>query len=86
MTVMSLFSGVAPYQPVLRFRVITNPELGIDGTSGADGLELTVRSLGPEFSQGALIIQDGRNRMPEQGQNLKYIPWQSVLQLIPPQP
>ncbi len=81
-----LFSGVAPYQPVLRFRVITNPELGIDGTSETDGLELTVRSLGPEFPQGALIIQDGRNRMPEQGQNLKYIPWQSVLQLIPPQP
>ncbi len=81
-----LFSGVAPYQPVLRFRVITNPELGIDGTSETDGLELTVRSLGPEFPQGALIIQDGRNRMPEQGQNLKYIPWQSVLQLIPQQP
>lgn len=81
-----LFSGVAPYQPVLRFRVITNPELGIDGTSETDGLELTVRSLGPEFLQGALIIQDGRNRMPEQGQNLKYIPWQSVLQLIPKQP
>lgn len=81
-----LFSAVAPYQPVLRFRVITNPELGIDGTSETDGLELTVRSLGPEFPQGALIIQDGRNRMPEQGQNLKYIPWQSVLQLIPQQP
>lgn len=81
-----LFSAVAPYQPVLRFRVITNPDLGIDGTSETDGLELTVRSLGPEFPQGALIIQDGRNRMPEQGQNLKYIPWQSVLQLIPQQP
>jgi len=81
-----LFSAVAPYQPVLRFRVITNPELGIDGTSETDGLDLTVRSLGSEFPQGALIIQDGRNRMPEQGQNLKYIPWQSVLQLIPKQP
>jgi 3-phytase len=77
-----LFSAVAPYQAVLRFRVITNPELAIDGTSETDGLDLTVRSLGPGFTEGALIIQDGRKRMPEQGQNLKYIPWSSVLELI----
>ncbi len=77
-----LFSALPPYQAVLRFRVMTNPELAIDGTSETDGLDLTVRSLGPGFTEGALIIQDGRKRMPEQGQNLKYIPWQSVLQLI----
>jgi 3-phytase len=27
-------------------------------------------------------VQDGRNRMPEQGQHLKYVPWQAVLDLL----
>lgn len=78
-----LYQGVAPYRQLLKFRVTTNPELGIDGSSETDGLDLTVRSLGPGFEQGALIVQDGRNRMPEQGQNLKYVPWQAVLDLLP---
>lgn len=78
-----LYQGVAPYRQLLKFRVTTNPELGIDGSSETDGLDLTVRSLGPGFEQGALIVQDGRNRMPEQGQNLKYVPWQTVLDLLP---
>lgn len=77
-----LYQGVAPYRQLLKFRVTTNPQLGIDGSSETDGLDLTVRSLGPGFEQGALIVQDGRNRMPEQGQNLKYVPWQAVLELL----
>ena len=77
-----LYQGVAPYRQLLKFRVTTNPQLGIDGSSETDGLDLTVRSLGPGFEQGALIVQDGRNRMPEQGQNLKYVPWQAVLDLL----
>jgi 3-phytase len=77
-----LYQGVAPYEQLLKFRVTTNPTLGIDGSSETDGLDLTVRSLGPGFEQGALIVQDGRNRMPEQGQNLKYVPWQAVLDLL----
>jgi len=43
---------------------------------------VTTRSLGPGFEQGALIVQDGRNRMPEQGQNLKLVPWQYILQQL----
>ncbi len=77
-----LYQGVAPYRQLLKFRVTTNSELGIDGSSETDGLDLTVRSLGPGFEQGALIVQDGRNRMPEQGQNLKYVPWQAILDLL----
>ncbi|RVU35506.1 phytase [Rheinheimera riviphila] len=78
-----LYQGVAPYRQLLKFRVTTNPQLGIDGSSETDGLDLTVRTLGPGFEHGALIVQDGRNRMPEQGQNLKYVPWQVVLDLLP---
>ena len=81
-----LYQGVAPYRQLLKFRVTTNPELGIDGSSETDGLDLTVRSLGPGFEQGALMVQDGRNRMPEQGQNLKFVPWQAVLDLLTTNP
>lgn len=77
-----VYDAAAPYSEQLRFRITTNPVLGIDGTSETDGLEVTTRSLGPGFEQGALIVQDGRNRMPEQGQNLKLVPWQYILQQL----
>ncbi len=77
-----VYDAAAPYSEQLRFRITTNPVLGIDGTSETDGLEVTTRPLGPGFEQGALIVQDGRNRMPEQGQNLKLVPWQYILQQL----
>lgn len=77
-----VYDATAPYAERLRFRVTTNPELAIDGASETDGLEVTTRSLGPGFEHGALIVQDGRNRMPEQGQNLKLVPWQQILQQL----
>ena len=73
-----VYDAAAPYTERLRFRVTTNPERAIDGSSETDGLEVTTRSLGPGFEQGALIVQDGRNRMPEQGQNLKLVPWAAI--------
>lgn len=75
-----IYDAAPPYAQRLHFRITTNPQLGIDGASETDGLEVTTRSLGPGFEQGALIVQDGRNRMPEEGQNMKLVPWQSLLQ------
>ncbi|WP_205312368.1 phytase [Rheinheimera maricola] len=77
-----LYDAAPPYTERLHFRISTNPQSGIDGVSETDGLEVTTRSLGPGFEQGALIVQDGRNRMPEQGQNLKLVPWVDILQLL----
>lgn len=73
-----LYEATAPYAFLQRFRVGTNPQLGIDGSSETDGLDLTVKSLGPAFPFGAIAIQDGRNRMPEAGQNLKLVPLQQL--------
>lgn len=77
-----VYDAAAPYAIRLHLRVSTNPQLAIDGSSETDGLEVTTRSLGPGFEQGALIVQDGRNRMPEQGQNLKLVPWADILQQL----
>jgi len=62
-----------------RFRVGINQHKGIDGSSETDGLAVTSANLGGEYSQGVLVVQDGRNRMPSERQNFKIVPWSSVL-------
>ncbi|MFJ3370177.1 phytase [Pseudomonas sp. NPDC086251] len=64
------------------FRVGLNAELGIDGASETDGLEVTSVNLGGPWSQGLLVVQDGRKRMPEQTQNFKFVPWADVTQAL----
>ena len=64
------------------FRVGVNAEAGIDGASETDGLEVTSANLGGPWSQGMLVVQDGRKRMPEQAQNYKYIPWSEVAKAL----
>jgi 3-phytase len=64
------------------FRIRTNTELAIDGASETDGIDVTTQSLGKGFEQGAFIVQDGRNRMPEAGQNLKLVPLENILKTI----
>ncbi|WP_371923529.1 phytase [Pseudomonas sp. OIL-1] len=60
------------------FRLGLNSQLGIDGVSETDGLEVTSANLGGQWSQGMLVVQDGRKRMPETNQNYKYVPWQDI--------
>tara|TARA_B100000700_G_C15006569_1_gene838829 strand:- start:105 stop:1898 length:1794 start_codon:yes stop_codon:yes gene_type:complete len=74
-----VFDAAAPYALRKHFRIRTNIDKGIDGASETDGIEVTTRSLGEGFEQGALVVQDGRNRMPEAGQNLKLVPLQTII-------
>ena len=60
------------------FAVAADPVRGIDGISETDGLDVTSRNLGPGFESGAMIAQDGRNVLPVENQNYKYVPWQSI--------
>lgn len=64
------------------FAVVADPLLGIDGISETDGLEITSRNLGPGFEHGAMIAQDGRNVMPVENQNYKYVPWESIARAL----
>lgn len=77
-----VFDGQAPWGLLSHFRIRTNTELGLDGASETDGIDVTTLSLGLGFEQGAFIVQDGRNRMPESGQNLKLVPLEKVLETI----
>lgn len=64
------------------FRVGLNAAAGIDGASETDGLEVTAINLGGLWSQGMLVVQDGRKRMPEQTQNFKFVPWAEVTRAL----
>ena len=65
-----------------KFAVVANESLGIDGASETDGLDVVSFPLGPEFPEGMLIVQDGRNLMPAARQNFKYVSWQDVMKAL----
>jgi len=60
------------------FLVIADPGKGIDGISETDGLDVSSANLGPGFEQGAMIAQDGRNMLPVENQNFKFVPWATI--------
>lgn len=64
------------------FAVTANDELGIDGISETDGLEVTSTPLGPDFPRGLFIAQDGRNITPRARQNYKIVPWEDIAKAL----
>ncbi len=64
------------------FVVVADGPAGIDGISETDGLEVTSRNLGPGFEHGAMIGQDGRNLLPNERQNFKYVSWTDIARAL----
>jgi len=64
------------------FAVVADARTGIDGISETDGLEISSANLGPGFEHGAMIAQDGRNVLPGELQNYKYVPWTSIARAL----
>jgi 3-phytase len=60
------------------FSVMADPARGIDGISETDGLDVSSANLGPGFEHGAMIAQDGRNMLPVENQNFKFVPWSTI--------
>ncbi|WP_152558792.1 phytase, partial [Endozoicomonas numazuensis] len=74
----AVFDTEKPYAYRGSFRVGLNAAKGIDGASETDGLDVSSANFGGVFSEGMLVVQDGRNHMPSSPQNFKYIPWKSI--------
>ncbi|MFA3789967.1 phytase [Aliiglaciecola sp. SL4] len=55
---------------------------GLGGVSETDGLELTSVSLGSKLPNGLLVVQDGRNRLPNAPQNFKLVDGKLIKQLL----
>lgn len=64
------------------FSVIADPAKGIDGISETDGLDVSSANLGPGFEHGAMIAQDGRNMLPVENQNFKFVPWATIAESL----
>ncbi|MBV4551960.1 phytase [Pseudomonas sp. SWRI102] len=77
-----LLDAEPPYTVRGALRVGLNATARIDGASETDGLEVTSVNLGGPWSQGMLVVQDGRKRMPEQAQNFKFVPWADVAKAL----
>jgi 3-phytase len=65
-----------------KFAVVANSEAGIDGASETDGLDIVSTPLGEHFPEGLLVVQDGRNLMPTERQNFKYVSWKDALRAL----
>jgi len=74
-----LLKAQAPYEFMHRFKIGLNLDAGIDGASETDGLAVTSANLGSGFEQGMLVVQDGRNFLPKDLQNFKYVSWQDIV-------
>ncbi|PKG56854.1 phytase [Shewanella sp. Choline-02u-19] len=78
-----LYNSTAPYAYVDRFRIGINASKGYDGSAETDGLDVTSSAVGSGvWSQGMMVVQDGRNRMPDQNQNFKWVPWSEISQTL----
>ncbi len=64
------------------FAVVADATKGIDGISETDGLDVSSRHLGPGFEHGAMVAQDGRNVLPVENQNYKYVPWKAIAEAL----
>jgi 3-phytase len=65
-----------------KFHVVANEELGIDGASETDGLDVTSAALGPAWPSGLLVVQDGRNLSPSDRQNFKLVSWDAIARAL----
>ena len=78
----AVFNASRPFNFLGSFRITANLKQSVDGASETDGLEVSSANFGGEFSEGMIVVQDGRNVMPQEPQNFKLIPFSPVKALI----
>jgi 3-phytase len=71
-----------PYAYRGSFRIGINLDLGIDGVSDTDGLEVAALDFGGTYAEGMLIVQDGYNQLPNAAQNFKYVSWRDIARTL----
>ncbi|WP_165856341.1 phytase [Marinobacter sp. JSM 1782161] len=77
-----VYDAKPPFAPVGGFRIGANHGAMIDGASETDGLTVVASDLGGPWSDGLLVVQDGRNVLPADTQNFKLVPWRAVRETL----
>ncbi|MCL1076869.1 phytase [Parashewanella spongiae] len=68
-----------PFSVRGNFRIGANIDKDIDGSSETDGLAVTSSPVGDgAWGKGMIVVQDGRNRMPDSYQSFKWLPWAKI--------
>lgn len=78
----ALYSAKAPFDYIASFEIAANLDAGVDGASETDGLDVSSANYGGRFSEGLLVVQDGRNVMPQDTQNFKLVAFGDILQSL----
>lgn len=78
----AVYQAQGDYEYLGSFQIVANEETGIDGAQETDGLTLSAANLGPGLERGALVVQDGFNRMPRDRQNFKLVPWETIARAL----
>lgn len=74
----AVYKAEGDYAYIGSFQVVASELSGIDGAQETDGLALSSANLGPGLELGALVVQDGFNRLPKDRQNFKLISWSDI--------
>lgn len=73
-----VYDRAAPHAYRGTFEIVANVAGGVDGASETDGLETAAGDFGPDYPEGLLVVQDGRNVEPPEAQNFKLVSWAEV--------
>ena len=74
----AIFDRLSPFSYRGSFVVADSEGRRVDGTQDTDGLDVSSVSLGPDYPEGILVIQDGINQLPGASQNFKYLSWHDI--------
>lgn len=69
----AVYQAIVPYELLGMVEVSSSWDSSIDGVSETDGLDITNADLGGQYKDGIFVVQDGRNVMPSDNQNFKFV-------------
>lgn len=78
----AVYRREAPHAFVGLFAIVENAASGVDGAADTDGLEITSLAVGPQYPDGLLVVQDGRNEPAGSNQNFKLVSWRAVVDAL----
>ena len=71
------FTATNPNAYVVNFSIVANPDAGIDGVSGTDGIDVSSANLGGSFENGMFLAHDTSNSGGSIS-NIKLVDWADV--------
>lgn len=76
-----VLEATEPFAIRSQFRIDLNASLMLDGASETDGLTVSTKNFGGPFARGLVVVQDGRNLLPQTTQNFKLVSLADILAL-----